>query len=235
MLDQQLFEEILSTYNLDAQTKEKFFAYATAVINANKQLNLTRITETKDMAVNHFLDSLYPVLLGKIKKEDKMIDVGTGAGFPGVPLAIYFESETTLLDATEKKIRFIAETCTALDIAVHPLWGRAEELGQAREHREQYDVAVSRAVAHLPVLLELLAPFVKIGGTIIAYKGKNAEKEAEEASFAAMELGLQLEELAAMKRKENEYQYIIYRKTKTLPLKYPRKYATIKKTPLLKK
>lgn len=204
--------------------------YAQLMIEANRIHNLTRITEPVEMAEKHFYDSLVPDRLGLIPRGAEVLDVGTGGGFPGIPLAIARpDLQMTLLDSSEKKMNFVKTAAEKVGISCNCLLGRAEELS---ELRGGFDLVVSRAVAALPVLLELCAPFIKKGGSVIAYKGAGAEAEMKQAGHAAQTLGLTPGQCIPAGIREMQHNLIVYRKTGTTPPQYPRRFAKIKSSPL---
>ncbi len=168
-------------------------AFTEQMLKTNKSLNLTAITETDAVVEKHWLDSL---AMGRVTlgAGQKVLDVGSGAGFPGIPLHIAFpEAHLTLLDSLQKRLSFIEQACKASDISVPELLhARAEQAARQKEYREQYDVVVSRAVANLATLCEYCLPFAKVGGTLIAYKGPGAEAELAEAKGAIEKLGGQV-------------------------------------------
>ena len=158
----------------DERALERFEIYQRLLGEWNERMNLTAITDPEEVAQKHFADSL--AALPYLKAGMKVIDVGTGAGFPGVPLLIMEPKlELTLADSLQKRLTFLEALLRELDLKATLVHGRAEDLGQNRLYREKFDAAVSRAVANLPVLLELTTPFVRVGGTAIAYKGDGAE------------------------------------------------------------
>ncbi len=207
--------------------------FAGMMLERNKVMNLTAITEPRDVAALHLLDSLALLPLAGLKDE-RLVDVGCGAGFPGVPLAIAGPSlEVTLLDSQRKRVDFLEEAREALGlenaVCVH---GRAEEF--AGERREQFDAAVSRAVAALPVLCELCLPLVKVGGRMLAMKSANSEEEINGAERAIKLLGGQLEWVKDYQVPTTEvvHRLVCIRKVSATPGKYPRRFALIKKQPL---
>ena len=189
--------EINNTCSKDES--EKLFKYMNILLEWNEKMNLTAITDESEIISKHFVDSL--TILKYIKNNDKVIDVGTGAGFPGIPLAI-FKNNTkfTLLDSINKRINFLNEVKEKIELDnVENLHGRAEDFGQNKAYREQYDVAASRAVAPMHVLLEYLLPFVKVGGMCICMKGPNVSEEIKDIENVAKKLGAQLVETENLK------------------------------------
>lgn len=209
--------------------------YACAVLRANEEFNLTSIVDPAEFGVKHLVDSLLCVKAG-IPWGPKGIDVGTGAGFPGVPLGIYCpEAEIHLLDSLTKRMYFLRDTIERLGADnLHTVIGRAEDIGRQAAHRQQYDWAVARAVAPLPVLLEYCSPLVKLGGRVLALKGQLAERELQEARPAMEILGLRT--LATFRYKlpleMGDRTLILFEKTKETPASYPRKAGIPTKRPL---
>lgn len=219
---------------LNEEQKNKFYKYMDMLIEWNKKINLTAITVPKEIIVKHFLDSL--TVSKYIGKNLKTIDIGTGAGFPGIPLLINEETiKLTLLDSLNKRIIFLKEVEKELEIKAEKIiHGRAEELGQKEEFREKYDICTSRAVAPLNILLEYMMPFVKKGGKCICMKGQNIEEELEKSKEAVKELGGKLEKIEkiSLSKNENQRNIIIIKKQENMSKKYPRKEANIRKYPL---
>ena len=201
-----------------------------AVIEQNKVMNLTAITEPSQVAKLHLLDSLTLLTLRDLNGK-KMIDVGCGAGFPGVPVKIACPGvQLTLLDSLGKRMAWLEQVLPTLGVDAECVTARAEEA--VIERREQYDVATSRAVARLNILLELTAPYVKVGGAVLAMKGAAAREELAEAKNAIRKLGLQLETVQEFPVDDTAHAVIVLRKVAPTPPQYPRRYAKIKQAPL---
>ena len=205
-------------------------AFGQALLEKNRVMNLTAITEPKAVAELHFLDCI-----ALLRAEDfsgrRVIDIGCGAGFPGVPLKIAEPSiELTLLDSLAKRMTWLRETLPGLGVEAEVVTARAEEFVQTR--REQYDIAVSRAVARLNVLAELCLPYVKMGGAFLAMKGALAGEETEEAKRAVALLGGQIERVFEYPIQDAVHRVVIVRKIRPTPSQYPRAFAKIKKSPL---
>ena len=207
--------------------------YAALLREKNKVMNLTAITEPEDIARLHFLDCASLLALADFHGKS-VVDVGTGAGFPGLPLRILEPSiRLTLLDAQNKRVGFLREVCAALELEdVSCVHGRAEEF--AREHRERYDLAVSRAVAALPVLAELCLPLVKVGGAFLAMKSVESGPELDSAARAVKLLGGQVQKTLdyTIPGTAVTHRLVILYKISPTPEKYPRTFAKIKKNPL---
>ena len=205
-------------------------AFARAMVKQNEVMNLTGITEDTAVARLHLLDSL-TVLACQDLKGKRLIDVGCGAGFPGVPLAIACpEAEITLLDSLGKRMKWLESVLPELGIKAQCVTARAEEA--VATCRESYDFATSRAVARLNILLELTAPYVKVGGAVLAMKGTLAQAELEEAAGAIKKLGLKLEEVRQFPIDDTNHAVIVLRKVAPTPKQYPRRFSRIKQNPL---
>lgn len=214
---------------------EKFEDYARILVEWNEKINLTAITEPKEIAVKHFIDSLTVFKSFNIKKSSSMIDVGTGAGFPSVPLKIMRDDiNLTLLDSLNKRINFLNQLCDSLDIKAQTIHSRAEDAGRNSQYRESFDIAVSRAVANLSSLCEYCIPFVKKGGAFIALKGKDGLSELEAAKNAISILGAKCsDENNYITLPDGEKRIIfIIEKLQFTPEKYPRRGVKINKNPL---
>lgn len=216
--------------SLSDGVQESLCAFGQAVVEQNKVMNLTAITEPAQVAKLHLLDSLSLLCLEDLKSK-KVIDVGCGAGFPGVPLKIACpEMHLTLLDSLGKRMQWLETVLPGLGVDAQCLTARAEEAVSSR--RECYDVATSRAVARLNILLELTAPYVKIGGKVLAMKGTAAHEELAEAKNAISRLGLQVERVAEFPMDDTAHTVIVLKKVSPTPSQYPRRYAKIKQAPL---
>lgn len=216
--------------DLPEVARDKLCAFGRAVVKQNEVMNLTAITEDIQVAKLHLLDSL-TVLACTDLRGKRLIDVGCGAGFPGVPLAIACpEASVTLLDSLGKRMKWLEAVLPQLDIQAECVTARAEEAVASR--RESYDFATSRAVARLNILLELTAPYVKVGGAVLAMKGAAAREELAECAGAIRKLGLKLEEVKEFPIDGTAHAVIILRKVAPTPKQYPRRYAKIKQAPL---
>lgn len=215
---------------LPEKAAELLCAFGSAVVEQNKVMNLTAITEPEQVAKLHLLDSL-SLLAVKDLKGKKLIDVGCGAGFPGVPVKIACpEVELTLLDSLGKRMHWLETILPQLGVCANCVTARAEDA--VADCREQYDFATSRAVARLNVLLELTAPFVKVGGYVLAMKGSAALEELEEAKKAIKTLGLKLEAVREFPVDGTAHTVIVLKKVAPTPARYPRRFAKIKQNPL---
>ncbi len=216
--------------SLTEQTQQTLCRFGQAVVEQNQVMNLTAITEPEQVAKLHLLDSLSLLTLGELKNK-KIIDVGCGAGFPGVPVKIACpEVQLTLLDSLGKRMNWLSEILPTLGVEAECVTGRAEEV--VVERREQYDIATSRAVARLNILLELTAPYVKVGGKVLAMKGTAAQEELAEAKNAIRRLGLKLETVADFPVDQTAHTVIVLKKIAPTPPQYPRRFAKIKQSPL---
>ena len=217
--------------SLPEDRKEKLCQFAEAMIRQNEVMNLTAITEPVQVAKLHLLDSLTVLSVADLTNK-KLIDVGCGAGFPGVPLSIACpEAKITLLDSLGKRMHWLETVLPELGIQnAECITARAEEA--VTDRREQYDYATSRAVARLNILLELTAPYVKVGGAVLAMKGSAAREELAECGNAIKKLGLKLEEIREFQIDGASHPVIILRKISPTPKAYPRRFNKIKQSPL---
>lgn len=215
---------------LNEETAGRLCEFGRAVVKQNEVMNLTAITEPTQVAKLHLLDSL-TVLTAADLKGKTLIDVGCGAGFPGVPVAIACpEARVTLLDSLGKRMNWLETVLPQLGVSAKCVTARAEEAVAAC--RESYDFATSRAVARLNILLELTAPYIKVGGAVLALKGSAARDELEEAKNAVKKLGLKVEAVRDFTFDGAVHSLIVLRKTAHTPAQYPRRYAKIKQDPL---
>lgn len=217
---------------LEEKQIENFYKYMKLLLEWNEKMNLTAITEPNEVILKHFIDSL--TIANLIQTGQKIIDVGTGAGFPGIPLSIVKEEDITLLDSLNKRITFLEEIINKLELKkIKTVHSRVEEFAKNKKERQMYDIATSRAVAPLNVLLEYLLPLVKIGGICICMKGSNIE-EINEAQNALKILGGEIEKIEKIILPESDItrNIIIVKKVKETPLKYPRKPGTPSKEPI---
>ncbi len=211
---------------ITADVAEKLIRYYAILTERNKSVNLTRITEPDEVVTKHFLDSLTPILTERIGK--KVIDVGTGAGFPGLVLkAALPETELTLLDALNKRIEFLKDTAREMEISngIEFFHSRAEDAGLSPLYREKYDTAVSRAVANMRTLSEWCLPLVRVGGYFLALKGPLADAELDAARSAIKVLGGEVEAVLSVDIPftELEHKIIVVKKVRHTPMQFPRK------------
>jgi 16S rRNA (guanine527-N7)-methyltransferase len=230
---------------LTAGQLDAFDLYRRELQEWNRRMNLTAIDDDEGIQIRHFLDALSCLMAfrpphraegSQPMAETRLIDVGTGAGFPGLPLKIVCSGlQLTLLEATGKKVRFLEHLCGRLELDdVTVLHGRAEELGQDPSHREQYDWALARAVAEMPILCEYLLPLVRVGGSCLAQKGENAPAEVGQAERALVLLGGRLAHLVPVEvhgLAETRYLVLVDKLAPT-PAKYPRRTGVPSKRPL---
>ena len=215
--------------DLNEEIKDTLCAFGRAMVKQNEVMNLTGITDDKGVANLHLLDSL-TVMASAEPQGKTLIDVGCGAGFPGVPLAIASGAKVTLLDSLGKRMKWLEEVLPTLGIEAECITARAEEAVATR--RESYDFATSRAVARLNILLELTAPYVKVGGYVLAMKGTAAREELAEAANAIKKLGLKLVEVKEYPIDGTNHAVIVLKKVAPTPNPYPRRFAKIKQSPL---
>ncbi len=219
---------------LSEKQKEQFSKYKDLLKEWNEKINITAITDDKEIDIKHFLDSLTP--LKYFDGNKKVIDVGTGGGFPGLPLKIFNNDlDITLLDSLNKRIVFLNKVIEELKLSgIEAVHGRAEELGRSIVYREKYDICVSRAVASLNTLAEYCMPFVKVGGYFISMKGPNVEEELNESENGIKILGGKIvkKEIVILPKSDIEHSLIIIEKIKETSTKYPRAGGKPKKNPL---
>ncbi|MBS6558849.1 MAG: 16S rRNA (guanine(527)-N(7))-methyltransferase RsmG [Clostridiales bacterium] len=226
MLDIALSEEQL----------QQFLSYYEMLIEKNKVMNLTAITEKEEVIDKHFIDSISLNKAMDVTKPLKILDLGTGAGFPGIPLKIAYPNlEITLLDSLNKRIKFLDEVIEALGLeGIVTIHGRAEDYAKQASYREQFDICVSRAVANLATLSEYCLPYVKEGGCFISYKSGSVEEELEQSKKAIFELGGKVKEVIAFTLPETDIErtFVVIEKVRKTPKKYPRKAGLPSKEPI---
>ncbi|MGN8887187.1 16S rRNA (guanine(527)-N(7))-methyltransferase RsmG [Blautia sp. HCP28S3_G10] len=223
--------------SLNEEQKKQFIAFYEYLVEKNKVMNLTGITEFQEVLVKHFLDSLACVKAVDMNEVKTVMDIGTGAGFPGVPLKIAFPHlEACLLDSLKKRVNFLEETFELLKLEnITAIHGRAEEFAKNKAYREKYDLCVSRAVSNLATLSEYCLPYVKVGGKFISYKSGTVKEEVEQAEKAVSILGGKIQDVVYFNLPDSEIQrsLVVIKKIKSTPGKYPRKAGTPLKEPLV--
>lgn len=220
-------------FNLSDIQINQFYNYMTLLQEWNEKINLTAIIEPNSIILKHFVDSM--TILNYIEENDKIVDIGTGAGFPGIPIKIVKKnSKIILLDSLNKRINFLNDVIDKIKLKdIQSIHGRAEEFGKSQKYREKFDIAVSRAVAPMNVLLEYLLPTVKIGGKCICMKGPEIEKELEECKSALKVLGGEIEKIEKIDLENNKRNIILVKKINKTPNKYPRNAGIPSKAPIL--
>lgn len=213
---------------------QQFCVYYELLIEKNKVMNLTGITEWDEVLEKHFLDSISLIRAIDLRQNISVIDMGTGAGFPGIPLKIAFPNlKITLADSLNKRVLFLQEVIDNLGLTdIKAIHGRAEDLAQDKNYREYYDLAVSRAVANLSTLSEYCLPFVKIGGQFISYKSGEIEQEAKDSKSAVFLMGGKINDIVKFELGESGRSFILIDKVNGTPKAYPRKAGTPAKKPL---
>lgn len=223
-------------FEISEEQLNQFQLYYEYLIEMNQVMNLTAITEEKEVVLKHFIDSISVLNYFKFSEQSKIIDVGTGAGFPGIPLAILLpNAKFTLMDSLNKRVNFLKNVVNLCKLSnVECIHSRAEELGSKLEYREQYDICLSRAVANLSVLLEYCIPFVKVGGFFISYKSLLANEELIEAKNAQSLLSCHLKDNITFQIPDTDYKrcFLFFEKDGKLNKKYPRQNGVPKKNPL---
>ena len=231
---EELLRQGLLALDLPTANVCSFLRYGDLLIEKNKVMNLTGITEWDEVLEKHFLDSISLIRAIDLNQELTVMDMGTGAGFPGLPLKIAFPNlKVTLADSLNKRVLFLQEVIDALELTdIEAIHGRAEDLARDKKYREQYDVAVSRAVANLSTLSEYCLPFVKIGGQFISYKSGECDEEVAASKSAVFLLGGKIRDVMKFELGESGRSFIIIHKEKGTPKTYPRKAGTPSKKPL---
>lgn len=238
MNNREILKKGLEDLGITASDKvlNDFNIYREILVDWNQKMNLTGIEDEKEVYIKHFLDSVSSVKDNYIKDGVSIIDVGTGAGFPGLPLRICLENiKLTLLDSLNKRINFLQEVSNSLELDnIEFIHGRAEDFGKLEEYREQYDIATARAVAGLPILMEFCVPFIKVGGHFVCLKGPNANLELEESKAAMEALGIEFVDKIDVELPETDLNHniLVFKKVKSTPDKYPRKAGKPSKTPI---
>ena len=221
---------------LPADFKEQLRTFETRLLETNQVMNLTAITDPEEMMKKHYWDSIYPASLGVFPENATVIDVGCGGGFPSMPLKLARpDLQMTLLDSLQKRLTFLDGCMKEMNLAaIKTHHARAEDAGRDPALREQFDIAVSRAVAELSKLLEYCLPLVKVGGALIAYKGATADEELARAEKALSQLGARVEKVYhyTLPQEEDKRAVLVIRKVKETPKKFPRKPKEIKDRPL---
>ena len=239
-MEKEVFFEKMQAKALDLEVQfsveqlERFFTYMELLIEWNEKINLTAIIEPEEIILKHFIDSI--TILKEIKDGGTLVDVGTGAGFPGIPLSIMNPTiKITLVDSLNKRLIFLQEVINQLKLEnVEIVHARAEEFGQNKKYREKFDIATSRAVANLSTLSEYLIPLVKIDGKVISMKASAAQEEINEAKNAIKILGAKIEKIDEFNLPQSDIgrTVIVMNKEKETPNKYPRKPGTPSKEPI---
>lgn len=221
---------------LSEKQMEQFLQYYELLVENNKVMNLTAITEFDEVVEKHFLDSVSLTKQLDLHQPLKVLDLGTGAGFPGIPLKIVFpELEITLMDSLNKRVLFLQDVISSLQLEnIEAVHGRAEEAARNKKYRESFDLCVSRAVANISTLSEYCLPFVKIGGSFISYKSSTIEDELEDGKKGIAILGGKVKDVYKFTLPDSELQrsFVIIEKEKKTPKAYPRKAGTPSKEPL---
>lgn len=234
------FSKLISSYGKEISIEfsniqiERFYKYMNLLIEWNEKINLTAITEPKEIIIKHFIDSL--TVLKDIKGKNTLVDVGTGAGFPGIPLKMMDEEiKITLLDSLNKRINFLNEVINQLDLKnIETIHSRVEDAGKNKKYRERFDIATARAVANLATLSEYMLPLVKVGGKSICMKGSEVSEELQNSKKAISILGGEIENIDNFQLPKSDMMrnIVIIKKVKNTPNKYPRKPGTPSKEPI---
>lgn len=232
---ENVFEQMNIPYS--SETEEQFRSYMQMILEKNQYINLTAITDGSDFIQKHYIDSLLCADFREFIDAERIIDIGTGAGFPGIPLAIAFpDKDFVLVDSLNKRVKIVNELAASIGLenvlAVH---GRAEELARRKDLREGFDLCVSRAVANMSTLCEYCLPFVKLGGWFIAYKGPDSEQEIKSASNAVRILGGGRSDIRkpSVSGLPFDHSLVFIKKVKNTVSKFPRKAGTPSKDPII--
>ncbi len=228
------FTKLFDTYGFSITEKQyaDFNLYAKMLVEYNKNVNLTAITDPQGISEKHFLDSVLMLKFADIKEHSSIIDVGTGAGFPAIPLKIYRNDlDCTLLDSLNKRVKFLQDVSNSLSLDMKCIHSRAEDGGQKLNLREKFDIATARAVAAMPLLSEFCLPYVKVGGTFYALKGPNEDYKI--ANDTIKLLGGEISDIFEYSLPNGDMRMLIaIKKIKATPLRFPRSSAMIKKGPI---
>ncbi len=222
--------------SLDEKALKRFENYYNFLVEYNQHTNLTSITEKNDVIIKHFLDSIILTKFFELNSDTKLIDVGTGAGFPGVPIKIANpEINLTLLDSLNKRIIFLNKLLEKLNLTAEVFHSRAEECGKNKNFREKFNIVTSRAVAKLTVLSEYCLPLLKVGGFFVSLKGSNVEEELEESAKSIKVLGGKIERVEKfdLPEEKGSRSLVIIKKVSSTPAKYPRSNSSISKSPII--
>lgn len=237
MIDRSFLKETAAAYDipLSEEVLEKLDVYASLLVEWNEKMNLTAILKPEEIAIKHFLDSLLAARFLSVSRETSLIDVGTGAGFPGLPLKLYLpQLNLTLLDSLNKRLTFLQAVAQETGAEAALVHARAEDGGRKPELRGRFDYATARAVAHLRELCEYCLPFVKVGGSFLALKGGNVEEELSQSERAISALGGRLEAVHKLELPGGDARTVIeIRKISQTTSQYPRPSAKIAKNPLV--
>lgn len=234
----EILKEGLNELNLELSIKQQnqFMNYFDMIIETNKVMNLTSITDENEVMIKHFIDSLLIIKSLDLNKIENIIDVGTGAGFPGIPIKIMFPHiKVTLLDSLNKRLKFLNEVIERLELEnIVTVHGRAEDLGHKLEYRERYDLCVSRAVANLSTLSEYCIPFINVNGIFVSYKASDSAEETKDAKKAISVLGgkIDKEEIFVLPCTNMKRKIVSIKKEKNTPKKFPRKAGIPSKEPI---
>lgn len=236
-MDRNSLDKRLKELNIDiTPDHEKLELYFKLLEERNEKIDLTNIIEKDEVYLKHFLDSLTLFQIPEFSESNSVVDVGTGAGFPGIPIKLTNDNlDITLLDSLNKRLVFLDEVIDKLQLQnIRTIHGRSENAGNDKAFREQYDIATSRAVSRLNKLSEMVLPLVKVGGIFVAMKGKDIEEELEESKSAIKELGGQIREVIEFSLIDDDHQrsLVVIEKIKATPSKYPRQFGKIKNKPL---
>jgi len=221
---------------INEEKYNQFIEYKDLMKEWNEKVNLTAITDDKEIVIKHFIDSIKAFEFKRLSDSVKIIDVGTGAGLPGIPIKIMNNnSEVVLLDSLQKRVNFLNEVIAKLNLkGIETVHGRAEDFGTDLNYREKFDVAISRAVANMAVLAEFCLPFVKKGGYFVALKGPAVQEELDEAKKAINVLGGKIEKVIKVNFENSDFDHnlVIIKKIKNTPKQYPRRAGTVSKKPI---